>query len=515
GAGAFEIGDRLIEQMFAGKNGKLVYTRKDSGAGRSRKQLVIFNEIPAYDWIVASCSYLDEFYAPLKTLGKVLLFTILASVLLVIAMSSLIGRSITTPLDELIDRLATAARGDFSVRTRPAGQDEVGQLGQYFNSFMERLDIYSRDLNAEVAERRQAEEALRVSEERYRSVMEAVPDPIIVYDMAGRVTYLNPAFTEVFGWEAEEILGHKLDHFVPPETWEETRRGLALITAGKPLSSVETRRFVKSGERIDVSIRGAVYKDRGGTPVGSVIIHRDVTELKKLEKRLLDVGDQERQRIGQDLHDDLCPHLIGIEGFVRVLAAKAARLAVTETPAADPTVAEAAQAVGDLAQRIAGLVKEAIVKSRGLARGLCPVYLVDHGLTFSLRELAANTERVFGQRCTFTCIEPATISDNSLSTHIFRIAQEAVHNAARHAGAQRIEIHLAMVGKHLQLSVRDDGGGDFEVVGTGGMGLRIMAYRAKMIGAALDIDPMPGEGTRVQLTLPIKAPAGTATAGSS
>lgn len=489
-----------IEEMLRQKSGKIVYSWKNPGEAQPRKKLVIFNYIPEYDWIVASSSYLNEFYAPLKTLSNVILFSVLASFLLVLPLSSLISGSITNPLQDLIKRLSSAARGDFSTRVRAVNEDEVGQLAKYFNSFMGRLEIYSRDLNAEVAERRQAEEALRVSEEKYRSVMEAVPDPIIVYDMSGRVTYLNPAFTEVFGWAAKEILGGKLDHFVPPETWEETRQGLAIITAGKPLSSVETRRFVKSGDTIDVSIRGAVYNDRHGKPVGSVIIHRDVTDLKKLEKQLLNVGDKERQKIGQDLHDDLCPHLIGIEGFIRVLATKAAK----EAPE-----------VHELALRIAALIKEAITKSRHLARGLCPVYLVDHGLEFSLRELAANTQSVFDQSCRFICSQPVTMRDNTMSTHIFRIAQEAVHNAARHARAEQIEIRLALAGDVLQLRVSDTGGGDFDAVGNAGMGLRIMAYRAKMIGGALDIVPTPGEGTQVHLTLQLPANANDVGAGST
>ncbi|MDJ0783266.1 MAG: cache domain-containing protein [Desulfosarcinaceae bacterium] len=491
GVNVFESQDnptQPIAQMLAQKDGKIVYSWKNPGEARPRKKLVIFNYIPEIDWIVASSSYLNEFYAPLRTLSNVIIFTVLASFLLVLPLSSLIGRSITTPLQDLIHQLATATKGDFSARAQSTAGGEVGQLAQYYNNFMDRLEIYSRDLNAEVAERRQAEEALRESEEKYRSVMEAAPDPIIVYDMDGRVTYLNPAFTKVFGWQAAEILGNKLDHFVPPETWEETRRGLALITAGQSLSSVETRRYVKSGDTIDVSIRGAVYTDRAGEPMGSVIIHRDVTDLKKLEKRLLDVGDKERQKIGQDLHDDLCPHLIGIEGFTRVLASKAAA---------------AAPEIKALADRIAGLIKDAIGKSRSLARGLCPVYLVDHGLEFSLQELTANTKSVFNQKCRFTCTQPITLRNNTISTHIFRIAQEAVHNAARHAEAEQIEIHLSVTENVLQLTVSDDGKGDFEVVGAAGMGLRIMAYRAKMIGAALDLFPTPGEGTQVQLSLPL------------
>ena len=484
-----DMPDQFFKEMLKRKNGKMIYSWKNPQERRFRKKLVLFNHIPEYDWIVASSSYLNEFYSPMETIRNFIVFISIASLVIFIPVTFVLSATITRPLRELMTRFNQDIMDGFSDRlVQMDSHDEVGQLTFYYNSFMDKLEKYSRDLQDQIRETQVAQEALKINEEKYRSVMEATPDPIIVYDMKGLVTYLNPAFTEVFGWRAEEILGHKLDHFVPPETWEETRRGLSIITAGRPLSSVETRRYVKSGNTIDVSIRGAVYKDRSGKPVGSVIIHRDVTELKKLEKQLLDVGDKERQKIGQDLHDDLCPHLIGIEGFTRVLAAKAA---------------DSAPGIGDLARRIAGLIKEAISKSRSLARGLCPVYLVDHGLEFSLRELATNTKSVFDQPCRFTCAQSVTLRDNTLSTHIFRIAQEAVHNAARHAGADMIDLHLAVVGGTLELTIRDDGDGDFEAVGNAGMGLRIMAYRAKMIGAALDIKARPGTGTQVQLMLPL------------
>ena len=146
---------RILDQQ----NGKIVYEWQNPGERRPRRKLVIFNAIPEYDWIVASSSYMDEFYRPLDTLNKVLLFSASASLLLVLPMSFLIGISITNPLRDLVDRLQKGAEGDFSVRVRGHSRDEIGHLADYFNHFMERLEVYSRNLEAEIAERRQAEEA--------------------------------------------------------------------------------------------------------------------------------------------------------------------------------------------------------------------------------------------------------------------------------------------------------------------------------------------------------------------
>lgn len=478
-----------LRRMLAEKNGKIIYDWKNPGEHRPRRKLVLFNAIPEYDWIVASSSYVDEFYRPLNTLNKVLLFSALASLFLLLPMSFLIAMSITNPMRDLLDRFKKGAAGDFSVRVVQPSRDEVGHLADYFNHFMERLEDYNRNLEAEIAERRQAEDALRISEGRYRSVMEAAPDPIVVYDMDGLVTYLNPAFTRVFGWDQSECLGRKMDHFVPPDTWKETRKGLATIAAGKTLPSVETRRLTKDGQLVDVSVRGAVYRDLDGKLAGSVIIHRDVSELKRLQKQLMDIGDQERQKIGQDLHDDLCPHLIGIEGLSKVLHGRLRR----ECPEAG--------AAATLCEQITDLIKDAIVKTRGMARGLCPVYLVDHGLEYSLQELAMKTESYFGVHCRFSAGSDVIIHDNKTATHLFYIVQEAVNNAIRHGKARNIVIQLLETNGCILLSIDDDGCGMAQDHKSDGMGLRIMGFRAKMINATLDVRSGRGEGTLVQVVL--------------
>jgi PAS domain S-box-containing protein len=143
-----------------------------------------------------------------------------------------------------------------------------------------------RGVVRDVTERKRAEEALRASEERYRTVLEANPDPVVVYDMEGKVIYFNPAFTEVFGWSLEERLGEKMDLFVPKEHWPETRMMIEKMMAGVSFSGIETRRYTREGKIIPVSISGSTYRDRNGTPVGSVNTLRDISEHKELEAQL-------------------------------------------------------------------------------------------------------------------------------------------------------------------------------------------------------------------------------------
>jgi len=144
----------------------------------------------------------------------------------------------------------------------------------------------NEQLKLEIVDRRVTEDALSESEERYRTVLEANPDPVVVYDMEGKVIYFNPAFTGVFGWTLEECFGKKMDFFVPEKAWPETKAMIDKVLDGESFSGFETRRYTKDGKIIPVSISGAIYGDQDGNPVGNVINIRDISEQKKLEAQL-------------------------------------------------------------------------------------------------------------------------------------------------------------------------------------------------------------------------------------
>ncbi len=181
----------------------------------------------------------------------------------------------------------------------------------YENGNVKRATVVAHDIN----DRKRAEEALKESEEKYRTVLEANPDPVIVYDIEGKVLYFNPAFTRVFGWTLEERLGQKMDLFVPEDAWPETQKMIQKVLAGERFSGVETRRYTKEGNMIPVSISGAIYKDQGGTPLGSVINLRDISEQKKLEAQLHQA--QKMEAIGTlagGITHDFNNLLMGIQG---------------------------------------------------------------------------------------------------------------------------------------------------------------------------------------------------------
>ncbi|MBA3010430.1 MAG: PAS domain S-box protein [Proteobacteria bacterium] len=138
----------------------------------------------------------------------------------------------------------------------------------------------------DISERKRIETAQKESEERNRSVLESHPDPFVVYDNEGKVTYLNSSFTSVFGWTLEERVGKKMDQFVPSENWPETQIMINKVIAGEPFSGIETCRYSKRGAVIPVSVSGSTYHDRNGILRGSIITLQDISERKRSQEAL-------------------------------------------------------------------------------------------------------------------------------------------------------------------------------------------------------------------------------------
>ncbi len=208
------------------------------------------------------------------------------------------AESIGRPMEALIvpdhlkaESLSLAARavgGDcFEVDTQRHRKDgslvDVSILSKPIATETDEPAIYV--IYRDISKRKRAERALRKSEARHRTVLEAAPDPVIVRDMAGRVIYFNPAFTRVFGWRLEECRGGPID-FIPEEALPETRAFMARIERGKSFSGIETQRFARDGHRVDVSISGAVFFDSQGNPEGYVNTLQDITERRKKDEEL-------------------------------------------------------------------------------------------------------------------------------------------------------------------------------------------------------------------------------------
>lgn len=155
---------------------------------------------------------------------------------------------------------------------------------------LEKAGLYA-DVRRELAERKRAEAVLRESEARYRTLLESSPDPIVVYDMKGVATYVNPAFEQTFGMSRDELLGKQID-FVPEESWPETRAAIRKMLAGQKISLFETRRLTKDGRVLDVQLSSTLYHGADGKPAGNIVILRDISAQKRAERELQKYRDQ-------------------------------------------------------------------------------------------------------------------------------------------------------------------------------------------------------------------------------
>jgi signal transduction histidine kinase len=210
---------------------------------------------------------------------------------------------------------------------------------------------------------------------------------------------------------------------------------------------------------------------------------REIAERERLERELLDVSEREQRRIGQDLHDGLCQHLAGTALAAQVVADK-----LSGNRAID---------VRD-ATNVVELIEEGIQLARGMAKGLNPVEMNADGLMQSLQEFSGSASDMFRVSCRFECDSPVLIHDERAAEHLYRIAQEAVGNAIKHGRANNIAIQLSAVDEGYLLRIHDDGTGLPEPLPTNtGMGLRIMANRSHVIGAAFSARRDEEEGGTV------------------
>jgi PAS domain S-box-containing protein len=336
----------------------------------------------------------------------------------------------------------------------------------------------------------------RIEEERQEernfisAILDTVGALVVVFDHEGRILRFNPACEITSGYSMEEVQGKCFwDLFLLPEEGERFKSVFEVLRTDLLPQNHQTSWVTRHGDQRLIAWTSALLPGSGETSSCIIATGIDITERKQLEKAILDISAREQRRIGQDLHDGLGQHLTGIAFMAKV---HEARLAEKNSPEAED------------AAKIVKLVNEAIHKTRELARGLLPVVSDSHGLMSALQLWAAEVEDLFGISCRFECDEPVLIHDDSIATHLYHIAQEAVNNAIKHGEAGKILIQLTAGPDRGRLVIKDDGKGiSTGAAGSTGMGLHIMKYRSGMIGGALEIRKGPAWGTIVTCTFPM------------
>ena len=333
----------------------------------------------------------------------------------------------------------------------------------------------------DVTSQRDSERRLRRSEELLRATTTNTADTLILLDTALRVRFINKS---VNGLKIDEIIGTELAQLMPEAARSKVVEKLKEILLTQETATYEFEALM-DGRPCYFENRAVLVRDDGiGT--GISIAMRDITERKRLEQEILDVSGRERHSIGRDLHDGLGQELTGVALMLRGLA--------TRIQARCPDVVENVN-------EVVGLVNQSIHTARSLAHGLLPVRTETGGLVAALRTLAARSRDVYGLEVNFQAETPPDFAlSETNSSHLYRIVQEALTNAARHGHATLVDVTLAATHDTFSLHVTDDGHGFVRSAATStGMGLKIMRYRADMIGAKFDLYPNEPRGTIVQV----------------
>jgi PAS domain S-box-containing protein len=336
-------------------------------------------------------------------------------------------------------------------------------------------------------------ERQRVQAEREKLVrlIEHSGDYIAMADLDGRLTYINAAGRGMIGFSEGQDPGTlHINDAVAPGWIEFFRHTVIPTTRERGLWEGEMQlRNLQTGELIDVFRSTFLIRDpHTATPLCLATVTRDITERKRLERQLLETSERERQQLGSDLHDGLGQQLHGIHLLSTLLEKN---LHTDESP----RTADAA--------RLNKFLVEAHEMARGLARGLQPVIPEPEGLMAALRELTAQTRELYHIDCRLLCQRPVLVAAPFVASHLYRIAQEAVNNAVKHARPTRIRIAIHANRGRIVLGVSDNGIGLRATRRQReGMGLRIMHHRAAVISGTLTVTCPSRGGTKVVCSIP-------------
>jgi two-component system CheB/CheR fusion protein len=357
-----------------------------------------------------------------------------------------------------------------------------------------------------ITDRKLAEYKVYESGERLRTILDTASDAIITIDIHGTITGVNQATTSLFGYTSVDLVGKNVKILLHSPF---LREGESFL-----------QRFVPTGKDPVIGHGSEVICRRkdGGTFHGDLavsrvdhldlftLILRDITNRIEMQKHILEIAADEQRRIGLELHDGTQQELTGLSLYATAL---------------QETIQNASQIIQDKAtvwqfevenynqlKDTAALLSKRLVETnqhvRDISHGIMPVQIEANSLPSSLIELAKSIASNNGTSCVFECEGEIKVPNNATSTHLYRIAQEAVNNALRHSHASQIKIHLSQQDDRICIEVIDNGIGFNDEttprsrLTNKGMGLKTMEYRASLIGGRVQIQPVPEGGTCVK-----------------
>jgi PAS domain S-box-containing protein len=339
---------------------------------------------------------------------------------------------------------------------------------------------------------------VEASETRYRGLVQTSPDLIFEMDGEGVYTFYSDRTVEALGWHPSELIGRPFTEFIDMASFPQAAERLAEIAAnpGRPfLDRVRIRHRDGQYFPFEVSVVGQV--DEAGRLVAIRGVARDIRERDRLERELRRqaaelASSEERSHLARELHDSVTQAL-----FSMTLLSRSIELLLDRDPAQVP---ERLAALRDLQ-------REALAEMRALIFELRPGNVEEQGLVQALR---THTAALAGRLGLPVVVEadlperpPIEVEDG-----LYRIAQEALHNVVKHAGAREVRVEIEQVPDGIRLRIVDDGRGfDPAAVPDGHLGLAGIRSRAERLGGTLSVRTAPSEGTTIEVVAPARLPS--------
>jgi PAS domain S-box-containing protein len=363
--------------------------------------------------------------------------------------------------------------------------------------------MYYEGTTQDITEQKEAEQALRESEERYRELFENSKDALYVQDMNGCYTSVNRAAERLTGYTRDELIGEQFSTLISPEHAGQVRGQLSPEPADACETNYEVEITTKQGHRVPVEISSRLIFENG-KPVGVQGCVRDISERKRAQeasrtysRRLIEAQEAERRRISRELHDQVGQILTAVKMNLHALQKKCSKPEILSS-----------------IQDNMGVIDEAVDQVRDLSVVLRPPLLDDFGLVVALRWYLDRQAQNCGVKAEF--ITRSLTEDDRFSSELetacFRIVQEAITNVIRHAKATHISVMLERNGSDLILLIVDDGAGfDIKTLRSSAtiaatLGLRGMEERAQAVGGSIKLDSAAELGTEICARFPIQEP---------
>jgi two-component system sensor kinase FixL len=338
----------------------------------------------------------------------------------------------------------------------------------------------------DVTERKRAESNLRTQ----ARILETMREGVVLIDPENHAIRLtNPTFDRMFGYGPLELLGSPIEPLFSMLAVQRRRLSRVSRDGSGEIVPVEFECARKDGSRFVAACVLTPLNMDGAEHWLAVL--NDVTERKQLEREIIEIANREQQRIGSDLHDGLGQDLTGIALMLKGVAAQLRK--------------ESSAACHDV-EEVIGLVNNAIENTRTLARGLSPLGSGRGSLKEAIETLAARISERSGVQVdfNFNFEDPLPLSETAVA-HLYRIVQEALTNVVRHSGGTEVSIGLTIADGELHLRIDDNGRGFVAMPPDRpeGLGLKIMRYRAQMLGGDLAIDSAGTGGASVRCSCPL------------